>query len=182
MSIRLDVIIDKGLMPRHGVLNKPLNLLLDNRIIADIDWGDKRSFEISAGKHTLTLKPKTGGTSNTLDFEASDGETITINSFLDMENGKLSLINMAEISPADSLLKRRKKQVVTGKKIISVSAGVCAGLGLCVGIIAPFIPNITRGIFQFDYIVGCSGGFIGFIIGGALGAAIGIVINALRRK
>jgi hypothetical protein len=183
MPTKLNVKIDKGIMPRSGALNKPLVLFLDDGVIANLDWGDKQSFSIQAGRHTNTLKTRQGGMFNTLSFEAVDGDAITLYGFFDRENHQLSLLNMAEVSSTETQSITRNRRSSTGQRIVTSSTGICAGLGMVIGAFGFNILNFTtRGAIPGGYIGTIMGICIGIFVGAFIGLIIGLGIRAIYPK
>ena len=112
-SVRLILKIDKGFTSREsGFHNKQFNIVLDNRIIKAFPGrGKYTKFDIPAGRHTLTLKGKWGGSSNTLETDTTNEDTIYISSYFDLETKKLYLVNEKDWHYANTLKKlvRRKR-------------------------------------------------------------------------
>ena len=177
MPITLNIIIDKGMMPRSGLLNKQFRILVDNEKIGETSWGEKRRFALPAGKHTLTLQYKRADFAYHLDFEAGEAETVTIRGTLDPKQGGFFLYNLADGtmaantsadgSPVDLPTRLHKVRAANEEML----TGVCASVGAVVFVVLNFA---THGVVP--------GGFLGGCIGGGLGAVVGMGINALRRK
>ena len=175
MTARLNIRIDRGGMPRSGILNKKFDLLLDEKKIGALGWGEKRSFHIPAGNHKLTLFHRRLKISYCLDINTEEGGTVDIDSFMNMKGGGLTIFNRADgtssalpgsgSTSSEELVKIRK---AASEELI---LGACASAGAILFVILNFV---TGGLIP--------GGFLGGFLGAALGAALGAGINTLRRK
>jgi hypothetical protein len=167
MSTTVEIKIEKGSMPRHGLLNQPLQINLDDQIIKDADWGDHRTYGITPGKHVLTVILKNKGISAPMAFSASEGDSVKLFCYIDRTKGGLTVIDLADSNSAEIIADLGKKASHDNERIISVCAFV--------GALAFVVLNIlTNGAVP--------GGFIGGAIGGGVGALVGWVITALIRK
>lgn len=175
MTARLNIRIDRGGMPRSGILNKQFDLFLDDTALAYLGWGETRSFNIPAGKHTLTLKYRRFDVYYRLPIMAVEGQTVEIDSIMDTKKGGFTLFNRADglssnspgsgSTPHEELVK--KGQAFGDEMTIGVCASACAILFVVLNI-------LTGGQVP--------GGFLGGAIGGGLGALAGMGINALRKN
>jgi hypothetical protein len=179
MTFQLNLKIEKGVMPRYGIMYKPLTIVLDNVNLRDIGWGEKASFVVPPGTHTLVLVAKAGGQSNPLMVAANDGDLINVIGFLDTKKGGLYLYNegdkntleilrqdaLAKVNIPEHVKEVNEKNKAANEWTISVCAAVGAG-------IVYFIHG-TIGILP--------GGFAGAAIGAGVGVAVGLLINALFR-
>lgn len=167
MSTTVEIKIEKGVMPRHGLLNQPLQINLDDQIIKDADWGDRRSYGITPGKHVLTVILKNKGITAPMAFSASKGDSVKLFCYIDRTKGELTVIDLADPNSAEITANLGKKASHDNERIISVCAFV--------GALAFIVLNIlTNGAVP--------GGLIGGAIGGGIGALIGILITSIRQK
>jgi hypothetical protein len=179
MTFQLNLKIEKGVMPRYGIMYKPLTIVLDNTNLRDIGWGEKASFLVPPGTHELILAAKAGGQSNTLTVAANEGEMVSVIGFLDTNKGGLYLYNEGdkntlEIVRQDAFAKANipehvkevnEKNRAANEWTISVCAAVGAGI--------VYFLHGTIGILP--------GGFAGAAIGAGAGVVVGVLINALIR-
>jgi len=167
MSTTVEIKIEKGMMPRHGLLNKPLQIKLDDQIIEAADWGDLRTYTITPGVHTLTVIMKNKNISMPKQFSASDGDSVKLFCFIDRTQGVLSVIDLAEADAVEIAAKLGKTASHDKERIISV----CAFLGAMTFVILNILTNGA-----------VPGGFIGGAIGALVGTLFGWVITSIVRK
>lgn len=175
MTAKLNIRVDRSGMPRSGVLNKPFDLLLDEKPLGALGWGEKQSYSIPAGNHKVALRYKRFDIYYRVDINAKEGETVELDSRMDTRKGGFNLINRMDGKSSDlpgSGSTPFEEQVKIGKAYREkLTIGFCASIGLATF----FVLNLmTGGIVP--------GGFVGGFIGGVLGALAGMGINALRRR
>jgi hypothetical protein len=177
MSTKLNVKINKGIMVKGPKYRKPFIVLLDNNALGDINWGEQRSYTIPTGTHNLTLKYRPVEMSHTMDFQASEGGTVFIESYMDREKGKFILINKSDGTTSDNQTDEPSAeyiQAITKKQQDAMDQKILGGCATAGAIMFVLLNFITRGVVP--------GGFIGGFIGAAVGGVIGAGINGLRRR
>lgn len=177
MTAKLNIHIDRGGMPRSGILNKKFDLLLDDRVIGALGWGEKRSFTIPAGDHKLQLNYRHYNVYYKLDIHAKEGGTVDIDSVMNPKKGGFKLFNRSDGTTSEDRYgtgssqtpgELLKSQTIAREELV---VGACASAGILLFIV---LNILTGGKIP--------GGFLGGIIGGGLGILVGIGINSLRRK
>jgi hypothetical protein len=176
MTAKLTVRIDRGGMPRSGILNKKFDLFLDDRPLAALGWGEKRSFNIPAGKHILNLKYRHYDVDYTLEINPEEGGVVDIDSFMNMKKGGFTIFNRADgmTSTRNEASFSQTVEVLEKSRTVAKEEWV---LGFCAtaGAVTFVVLNILFGS-------AVPGGFLGGVIGGGLGALVGMGINSFRRK
>jgi hypothetical protein len=176
MTAILNIQIDRGGMPRSGIMNKQFDLFIDDQPIAALGWGEIRSFNIPVGKHGLTLKYRKFDICYKLDIQAEEGGRVDIDSFMDTKKGGFTIFNKAngttsardEAGSSQTVEKLEKsRRAAREEKVLAV----CAIVGL-------FISMALMLFFWFSI----SGAIISALIGTLAGGLLGAGINALRRK
>jgi hypothetical protein len=113
---------------------KPLNVVLDNKIIMDIAWGQEVLFTVTRGKHTLELGPKWRIHSSTLTFCTGSEGIINLKSFLDIGTMSVFLVEGEDTNTIDNLRKQAKRRRKAGlSSLIAYYIGIIdplLGLGL----------------------------------------------------
>ena len=104
MSIKVNLRVLRGIMPRSGVLHNPLHIFVDDNIVEDIGWGRKTTLTLPAGKHSIYVADKKGYRPyNLLTIDAADGATVNLFCYLDTQNGQLTTINKADTAAINSI-------------------------------------------------------------------------------
>jgi hypothetical protein len=176
MTAILNIQIDRGGMPRSGIMNKQFDLLIDDQPIAALGWGEIRSFNIPVGKHELVLKYRKYDVYYKLDIQAEEGGRVDIDSILDTKKGGFTIFNKADGTTSahnetgssqtvEELMKSQRR--AREERVLAV----CAIIGL-------FISMVVMLLFWFSV----SGAIISALIGTLAGGLLGAGINALRRK
>ncbi len=176
MTAKLNIHIDRGGMPRSGILNKKFDLMLDDQVIGVLGWGQKRSYTIPDGKHILTLKYRKYDVTYKLDIQAEEGGTVNIDSVMNMKKGGFTIFNKAdgttsarnETGSSQTVEELLKSQKIAGEERVQM---ICSLAGL-------FISLAFNVIFGFTLM----GALIAALIGLIVGSLLGVLINALRRK
>ena len=176
MTAKLNVHIDRGGMPRSGVLNKKFDLLLDDQMIGALGWGEKRSFTIPAGRHILTLNYRHYNVYYKLEFQADEGGTADIDSVMNMKKGGFTIFNKAdgrtsafnETGSSQTPEELMKSQKIARDEQVQM---VCSLAGLFISLAINVILGFT-----------IMGALIAALIGVVVGSLLGVLINALRRK
>jgi hypothetical protein len=145
MPGQISIHIDKGMMPRSGVLHRPLWILFDNAVLGDIGWGHTKTFEIPPGKHSIALQNKRSKTAFTaLEFEAINGESTNINCLMDTA-GRLHIVNSKDKGPIKiepiQYDERAQADVMQNKKH-HAAVGVLYFIG-CITLLAGLITQFT---------------------------------------
>ena len=145
MPGKISIHVDKGMMPRSGILHKPLWVLLDSAVLGDIGWGHTKAYEIPAGKHSIAIQNKRSKTTFTpLEFEATDGETMDFNCLMDTA-GRLHIVDKKDKKPIKiepiQYSKSARTQVQQNKNH-QAAVGVIFFIG-CITLIAGLITQFT---------------------------------------
>lgn len=183
MTATLNIRIDRGGMIRGAKLNKPFFLLMDGNNLGEINWGDHRSFRIPAGKHILTLKYRPFEMWWALDILAAEGETVDVDSLMDMKKGKFTLYNRSNGMTSDDcpaspnpeqmqLITKKTKSTLIRRFVVGIVGSICAGLG---GFLA-YLLYLGSG-FGDRLVL-----FIMVFIGTFLGGLVGLGIAAIFKK
>jgi hypothetical protein len=101
MAGKIHIHVDKGMMPRSGILHKPLWVLLDNAVIGDIGWGHTKDYEVPAGAHSIAVQNKRSDTScPAIGIVVPDGETADIDCLMDTA-GRLHIVDKKGKTPVN---------------------------------------------------------------------------------
>jgi hypothetical protein len=175
MTTTLSIHIDRGGMPRSGRFNKAFDLLLDGTRIGALGWGERKTYTIAAGRHTVTLNYKPLPASYQLDIQAGEGGTVALDSRMDMHGGGFTLFNPADGTRAgienlqpDTIRAIMKRQRLSREVLID---GACSTAGIIVFFI---LSILTDGRVP--------GGFVGGFLGAVLGGLVGLGINRSLTK
>jgi hypothetical protein len=175
MTAKLSIHIDRGGMPRNGLLNKPFDLQFDDQKLGALSWGERKSYTIPAGAHRVTLKYRRHPVTYQLDIQAAEGGTVSLDSQMDMHGGGFTLFNPAdgtrsgiESQEPKTIEEMMKRQRASSDYLVE---GFCGMLGM----VTFFILNlVTHGRVP--------GGFIGGFLGAVIGGLVGLWINKIRKK
>ena len=154
-TLKLEIV--KGTMPRHGLLNKPLQLFVDETPIAWLDWGNKKTFEIPAGGHALLMRTRQGWNSGTLNYTLAVGGNAGGALLPGYQRPPAAFLRPPGCRPAGKPEEQKRR-----------GSGWNCGhdVRLCRGCLFSFFVNILTGYLP--------GGFLGGAIGGGIGAAVGM--------
>jgi hypothetical protein len=175
MTARLSIHIDRGGMPRNGLMNKPFDLELDSQVLGALSWGERKSYIIPAGTHQVTLKYRHHPATYQLDIQVAEGGTVALDSLMDMHGGGFTLFNPADgtRSGIESQESRTIEEMMRHQRGNSdyLVEGFCGMLGMATFLI---LNLATHGRVP--------GGFIGGFLGAVIGGLVGLWINKLRKK
>jgi hypothetical protein len=183
MPSRIVLRIHKGIMPKSGLLNKPLDIFIDNVKVKDIGWGQKAVMDVAAGRHDLAVSAKLGGsTANSVSIHALDGETVRISCYFDVGGTGFKLVN--ENDPAANAATRTQTRsnasLLSSVVYVNLIGGVALVLGIANLIVnaiplqpeSNYLPNVIANLFQRI-------GFLGPMGNGIYWTALGLVFLAL---
>jgi hypothetical protein len=176
MTAKIHIHIDRGGMPRSGVLNKKFDLFLDKNQIGSLGWGEKHTYSIPTGNHNLSLKYRHYDVYYNLDILAEEGKTVEIDSVMNMKKGGFIIFNKADgvtsarnyAGSSQTIEELMKSQKAAREE--QVMAG-CMIVGLFLSLAYNELSGFTL-----------MGAIIGALIGTVAGNLLGMLINALRRK
>jgi hypothetical protein len=161
MPFKLHLQFDKGIMPRAGLLNKPLDVIVDGRKAMDIGWGQSVVLTIPAGNHSLSVSSKLANSPATpLFFDANDGETVRISCYLDVGGAGLTLVNENDTAVSKSTKKQTRQHASYLSSVVFVNliGGVAFAAGVAnlfstVGLLGPKSNGIYWAILGVIFVI-----------------------------